>query len=370
MANNGHAQLLATIENDSGDENGIENVPKENIPTVADTWPPLKGFQGRVQDGKFYCDCNNRAVCKRSKQENENKNRPFWCCDKGRYDPDNCGFYIWDHEATVAKAWLEQYGPPPRPETPEPRGKGKEKEIDLGNPWTKSVPKSKRKLLALSRENSDENENGGPGPSSQRKDSGTSSGAEGEWVEIGDPNSPSRKAAKRKRSDTPGKVLENRLMNAANAEDTPRQVSEEQLKGAAQAFPTPDTGKDKGKQPEVEAGRSGSRTSKEATLASSKLNDFIDLTEDEEPSSALTKAVLTLLRSELELQGVKLSDSTALQVGYLIDEEVATHDAKVRNYKSMISKMGKKIYELENKNDDLGGMLLALTGESQDGADF
>jgi len=80
MANDGHAKLLAMMEDDDGDENGIENVPKENIPTAADTWPPLKGFKGRVQDGKFYCDCNIRAVCKRSKKENENKGKPCKYC--------------------------------------------------------------------------------------------------------------------------------------------------------------------------------------------------------------------------------------------------------------------------------------------------
>lgn len=251
----------------------------------------------------------------------------------------------------MAKAWLEKYGPPPVPisETPEP--KGKEKEVDLGNPWTKSISKSKRKLFALSRENSDEYENAGPS-GSQRKDSGSSSGAEGEWVEIGDPNTPSRKAAKRKRSDTPGKALEDKLKNAANFEDTPSQASKEQLQDAAQAFLTPDTGK--GKQPEAQAEASGSRSTRELHLASARLGEVIDLTEDEE-SSALTKAVLELLRSE----GVRLSESIAIQVGSLIDEEVGMHEAKVRNYKSTISRMGKKVDELE-------GMVLALAGDSQD----
>ncbi|KAF8850336.1 hypothetical protein BDZ45DRAFT_196320 [Acephala macrosclerotiorum] len=358
MSKEGEAKLLAMMKDGDGDENGNENrkdkVPNENVPTEIDTWPPLKGWQGRVQDGKFYCDCkgNHKAVFRKSKTKNENYMKGFWRCYKGQFDPDNCGFYVWDHEAAVAKAWLETYGPAPVPvpETPEPK-KEKEKEVDLGNPWTKSIPKSKRNLFALLGENSDENENAGPS-GSQRKDSGSSSGAEGECVETGDPDSPSRKAAKRKRSDTPGKALENRLKNAASAEDTPHQASKEKLQNAAQAFPTPDTGK--GKQSEGQAEASGSQTTKELHIASARLGEVIDLIEDEE-SSALTKAVLELLRSE----GVRLGDSIAIQLGSLIDEEVGTHEAKVRNYKNTISRMRKKVDELE-------GMVLALTGDSQD----
>lgn len=78
MGKESEAKLRAMMEdddeNENGSENGKERVPNENVPTEIDTWPPLKGWQGRVQDGKIYCDCegNHKAVFRKSKTKNEN----------------------------------------------------------------------------------------------------------------------------------------------------------------------------------------------------------------------------------------------------------------------------------------------------------
>lgn len=114
------------------------------------------------------------------------------------------------------------------------------------------------------------------------------------------------------------------------------------LKSAAEAFPTPDTGK----QPEIQAVASGSRTSKELTLASARLGEVIDLTE-EEPSS-LTTAVLNELRSE----NVILRESTSIQIGHLIDMKMDINERRIHRYKATIKKLCKRLDALGDAIDD------------------
>lgn len=241
-----------------------------------------------------------------------------------------CGFWVWVDDAEEAREWLKNNGPPPRaPETPNDKGKVKEREIvvptvNKDTPWTLS----KRKIDAISREVSDEDENGGPsGPNPENR----SDVAEIDSDEFGDPGSPSRKAPKRTMRDTPGRVLEDRMQNAAAA------------------LPTPDTGK----QPQARAEASASRTSKELTLASSRLGEVIDLTED--TTSDLTLRVLEELRSE----GLVLKDSTKLTIGHLMDTEIEMREAKIRMSQKTMARMKRRLDELES-------VVLALTGDEGD----
>ncbi|KAE8449357.1 hypothetical protein EG329_008258 [Mollisiaceae sp. DMI_Dod_QoI] len=290
-------------------------------PPAIETTGPIRGWPGRVQDGQLYCDCEpgGMARCRTIKQRTKDCGRKIWLC----YNEDKkkqCYFRIFDDDAAKAKEWLAQYGPPPlAPETPVSKGKEPEYARSRENPWTKSIPKSKRKLVSTSTDVSEESENGGP---SERKSNRNSDEEEAE--EIGDPDSPSRRPAKRARFDTPG------------------QISLGGLKNAAEAFPTPNTGK----QPEIEAVASGSRTSKELTLASARLGEIIDLTE-EEPSS-LTTAVLDELRSE----NVVLKESTSIQISHLIDMEMDINERKVQRYKMTIKKLCKRLDALGDAIDD------------------
>lgn len=191
-------------------------------------------------------------------------------------------------------------------------------------PWTKSISKRKRGLL--SREGSDENENDGP---SERKIS--SDGDDREAEDLGDDDSPTRKVARRDLFTTPGQNLPDRPNNAE------------------QALPTPNTGK----QPDTDDTASGSRASKSLSLASARLVDVIDLT-DEKPSS-LTIAVLDRIRSE----NVELKESLKLQIGHIIDMEMNSHVAKMQTYERTISRLSREV-------DKLGSMVLSLTGGEED----
>ncbi|KUJ23944.1 uncharacterized protein LY89DRAFT_679217 [Mollisia scopiformis] len=304
------------------------NVVPESVenPENAPEHAPRPKFLGRVQDGKFYCECDgmsHKARCRTVTQETSNKGRKFWLCHKE--GQGQCKFYVWVDDEEEVKEWLEENGPPPRaPETPRDKGKGKEVDRSKATPWTLS--KRKRGSDSGSREVSDE-ENGGPSGANGNEQSDAAEFESDELVEVGD-GSPSRKAPRRTMLDTPGQVLEERLNNAAAT------------------LPTPDTGK----KPEAEGVASGSRTSKQLTLASARLGDVIDLTED--TPSALTIAVM----DELHSAKVRLNDSTKAYIGHLIDSEIDQHDAKMRRNQKTISKMKKRLDELES-------LVLALTGD-------
>lgn len=187
---------------------------------------------------------------------------------------------------------------------------------------------------------SDEDENGGPARLNGNVNGNTiivSPHAEPEELGIGDPNSPSRKAAKRTRQDTPGKALEERAQTAADSLPTP-----DTAKQTEQPLPLPDL-----------------RNLQEIAEASVRLGEVIDLTKDgtKDATSDLTNAVL----DELKSARVQLKASTMTYIGHLIDTEMDLHDTRMRRAQITIARMKKKLDEMETA-------LVAMAGMTDDDA--
>ena len=234
-----------------------------------------------------------------------------WTCQKDR--DEQCPFFVWVEQEAEAKEWLAKYGPQEAPETPS-------KKNNYPVPKSPETPWTKAKRKPVSREVSDENENGGP---SNRKMN------DGEVFDGGEEGmeSPSRKAAKTNRFSRPG-----------------GQTFNERLKEAV--LPTPDSG-GKGKGKAIEPAPIQAENTP-FTLGRSK--DAPD--SDRGGMEDLTTNVLKLLRDEK----VDLKESTELQIRHKIDIELALNAAKVRGYEETVSKLSKRLDELET-------MLSYLTGD-------
>ena len=248
-------------------------------------------------------------------------NKTVWMCPKNRDDTSRCPFYIWDEDAEEAKAWLLIYGPPDPDllETPVKPVSPRERET----PWTKS----KRK--PVSRENSDQDQNGGP--SERKTDEG--------YVFVDDDEdgreSPSRRGPKRKRVQVAAgiggeKIFVDRLKEAS--------------------LPTPETmGKGKGKDVEVASNQAPEPSPTRGVPGSSQesrphQDPFLD-------GSNLTAKVVQLLQEER----VDLKESTLLQIRHEIDLEADMNAAKTKRYEGTISRLSKRLDELETMLEHLIG---------------
>jgi hypothetical protein len=266
---------------------------------------------------------------------------PDWRCRKN--ETERCSLYIWDSDLPTAKVWLAEHGPPPHPllEPQTPKGKAKEA---IGsnikswqNPWTLAKSSNaKRKAKLIVGEVSDEEENGGLSGNGIVVTPDTESDEM-----VGDPHSPSRKATKRSRQDTPGKVLSEAVIT----------------QNAANSLPTPDTAKPShSDQEQINLASSpDSRKLREIAEASVRLGEVIDLTT--ETTSDLTTAVL----DELKSAKVHLKESTKAYVAHLIDTEMELHDSRMRRCKVTMAKMKKRLDEMESA-------LVAMTGMTDDDA--
>ena len=237
-----------------------------------------------------------------------------WSCPKKPQDTTQCPLFIWEEDETEAREWLAKHGPKDAPETP---SKGNNSTVPKSpeTPWTKA----KRK--PVSREVSDENENGNGGPSNRKVD-------DGDVFDAGDEGreSPSRKAAKTNEFATPG-----------------GQTFTERLKEVA--LSTTDSG-GKGKAIATEPAIPIQAENTSSPPIRSK--DALTLSRG---GMDLASRVIKLLRDEK----VVMKESTELLIRHEIDLDSDLNTAKIRRLEETVSKMSKRIDELETLVSQLTG---------------